>query len=189
MVTDSSGKCWGGLWGCLTDVLAWGREMDRHSNTSDTKVRHLLLTHTLLLVVVFVIVLWLYCIFLFLFLFLLFLFLRATLRLILLFKYRSRISTSPAVPSVDRSKAHAVPQDVIPSADGKPVAYKGARTGKIIRSLHGGELSNLVMVWCMCWRHTVVGLCVCLFVCLSVCWFLKFRGKLSADTCNIGTTQ
>ena len=121
---------------------------------------------------------------------LLLLFLRATLRLILLFKYQSRISTSPAVPSVDRSKAHAVPQDVIPSADGKPVAYKGARTGKIIRSLHGGELSNLVMVRCMYWRHTVVSLCVCLSVCLSVCGFLKVRGKLSADTCdNIGTTQ
>ena len=49
MVTDSSGKCWGGLWGCLTDVLAWGREMDRHSNASDIKVRHVLLTDYLLL--------------------------------------------------------------------------------------------------------------------------------------------
>ena len=115
---------------------------------------------------------------------LLLLFLRATLRLILLFKYRSRISTSPAVPSVDRTKAHAVPQDVIPSADGKPVAYKGARTGKIIRSLHGGELSNLIMPQCMCWRHTVVSLCaICLYVCLWIsrsswqtkCWYLQYR--------------
>ena len=63
---------------------------------------------------------------------------RAIVRLTLLLKFRSRITTSPAVPAVDRKKAQAVPLDVIPPADGKSVAYKGPRTGKIIRTLHGG---------------------------------------------------
>ena len=43
-------------------------------------------------------------------------------------------------------------------------------------------------------RHTVVRLCFCLFVCVCVCVtlqlaFLKARDKLSADTCNAGTTR
>ena len=44
------------------------------------------------------------------------------------------------------------------------------------------------------WRHTVVRLCFCLSVSVCVCVtlqlaFLKARDKLSADTCNAGTTR
>ena len=44
--------------------------------------------------------------------------------------------------------------------------------------------------WAELQRHTVVSLCVCVRVCVTLqLGFLEARDKLSADTCNIGTMQ
>ena len=44
--------------------------------------------------------------------------------------------------------------------------------------------------WAEPQRHTVVCLCFCLSVCVTLqLGFLEARDKLGVDTCNIGTTQ
>ena len=55
---------------------------------------------------------------------------------------------------------------------------------------------NYALVGRACRRHMVVCLCFCLSVCVCVCVcvtlqlaFLEARDKLSADTCNAGTTR
>ena len=48
---------------------------------------------------------------------------------------------SPAVSGVDRNKAQLLCTAQVDSDftdDGKPVAWKGPRTGKVIRSIHAG---------------------------------------------------
>ena len=67
---------------------------------------------------------------------------RACLRLVHVFVLKGGIVRTPAVSGVDRSKAQ-LPCTTQVDSDftddgGKPVAWKGPRTGKVIRSIHAG---------------------------------------------------
>lgn len=64
---------------------------------------------------------------------------RAFIQFIVVFKYQTCVLTSPAVPNVDRKKAHPLPHNLTPPPDDQPVAYTGSRTGKVIRSVHAGK--------------------------------------------------
>ena len=46
--------------------------------------------------------------------------------------------TTPPVPPVDRKKVKRLPSGIEVPPDDKPVAWRGSRTGKIIRSVHSG---------------------------------------------------
>ena len=60
---------------------------------------------------------------------------------VIIFKYRSCILTSPAVPNVERNEANVSQTNAIQQEplDGQPAAYLGHRTGKVIRSIHSGN--------------------------------------------------
>ena len=72
-------------------------------------------------------------------------FIRAIIQYITVFRYQSRILTSPAVPAVDRKKVHAVPRDITLPPDDQPLAYQGTRTGKVIRSIHAGQFDFITI--------------------------------------------
>lgn len=76
------------------------------------------------------------------------LFIRAIVQYITVFRYQSRILTTPAVPSIDRKKVHAVPRDITLPPDDQPLAYQGTRTGKIIRSVHAGQFDLITITNC-----------------------------------------
>lgn len=61
---------------------------------------------------------------------------KATLQCIVIFTYKSQLLNSPAVPTIDRTKVRPVPSDITLPPDGKSVAYRGTRTGTVIRSIH-----------------------------------------------------
>ena len=64
---------------------------------------------------------------------------RLIVQSVVIFRYRSRILTSPAVPTVTRKKGQQTQDQLTTPPDGQPLAYTGARTGKVIRSIHGGN--------------------------------------------------
>ena len=68
-----------------------------------------------------------------------FIFFRLVLQCIAVFKYKSHLLSSPAVPCVDRKKVKYVSPDIVQPPEGKGAAYVGKRTGKVIRSLYAGE--------------------------------------------------
>ncbi len=73
------------------------------------------------------------------FLLFLILYVRLVLQCIAVFKYKSHLLSSPAVPCVDRKKVKYVSTDIVQPPEGKGAAYVGKRTGTVIRSLYAGE--------------------------------------------------
>ena len=78
------------------------------------------------------------------------------------FKLRTGLLTTPSVPSPDRKKAQELVTNPQPPAGeregeregegegegeggGKPLAWRAPRTGKIIRSIHTGKYSVLII--------------------------------------------
>ena len=83
---------------------------------------------------------------------------RAALRLFVVFKLRTGLLTTPSVPSPDRKKAQELVTNPQPPVEGegegegeregggKPLAWRAPRTGKVIRSIHTGKGSPLIII-------------------------------------------
>jgi peroxin-16 len=62
---------------------------------------------------------------------------KAIIQCVVVYRYKSRILTSPNVPAIDRKKLQMGGAGGVATVpEGQPVAYRGARTGRIIRSIH-----------------------------------------------------